>query len=177
MMCFQEAALDHYFYHDNTAPFIAYRLIQRFTTSNPSPRYVKAVATAFRAGSYENIGSGWVSCFLSHSSLTLTNLIHLSFPFRQYGDLAATIAAVLLDSEAASVNLDANPFKVMTGFCPLSFLNLISIFPKFALPIQLPNLPNSSRVVFASPSFASWLYFEAWRFKLLPATPLFGYVI
>ena len=54
-----EAALDHYFYHDNTAPFIAYRLIQRLTTSNPNPRYVKAVATAFRTGKYDgDIGSG-----------------------------------------------------------------------------------------------------------------------
>lgn len=40
-----QAALDHYLHHDNTAPFIAIRLIQRFTTSNPNPRYVKAVAT------------------------------------------------------------------------------------------------------------------------------------
>jgi uncharacterized protein (DUF1501 family) len=82
-----EAALDHYFYHDNTAPFLAIRMIQRFTTSNPNPRYVKAVATAFRTGSYEGIGSG------------------------KYGDLGAMIAAVLLDPEARSVNLDANPFK------------------------------------------------------------------
>lgn len=40
-----QAALDHYLYHPNTAPFIAVRLIQRFTTSNPNPRYVKEVAT------------------------------------------------------------------------------------------------------------------------------------
>jgi len=82
-----EAALDHYFYHDNTAPFIAFRMIQRFTTSNPKPRYVKAVATAFRTGIYDGIGEG------------------------KYGDLAATIAAVLLDPEARSINLDADPFK------------------------------------------------------------------
>ena len=31
--------------------------------------------------------------------------------FREYGDLAATIAAVLLHSEARSINLDADPFK------------------------------------------------------------------
>ena len=53
-----EAALDHYFYHPNTAPFIAYRMIQRFTTSNPNPRYVKEVATAFRTGTYDDFGSG-----------------------------------------------------------------------------------------------------------------------
>jgi len=82
-----EAALDHYFHHDNTAPFIAFRLIQRFTTSNPNPRYVKEVATAFRTGTYNGIGSG------------------------VYGDLASTIAAILLHAEARSVHLDANPFK------------------------------------------------------------------
>ena len=30
---------------------------------------------------------------------------------RNYGDLSATVAAVLLDKEARSINLDANPFK------------------------------------------------------------------
>jgi len=82
-----EAALDHYLHHDNTAPFVAIRLIQRFTTSNPSPRYVKEVATAFRNGKYGQFGTG------------------------AYGDLAATIAAVLLEPEARSVTLDADPFR------------------------------------------------------------------
>lgn len=82
-----EEALAHYFYHGNTAPFVAFRMIQRFTTSNPKPKYVKAVAMAFREGTYEGIGS------------------------RQYGDLGATISAVLLHPEARSVNLDADPFK------------------------------------------------------------------
>ena len=40
-----EAVLENYFYHDNVAPFLALRLIQRFGISNPSPRYVKSVAT------------------------------------------------------------------------------------------------------------------------------------
>jgi hypothetical protein len=73
-------------YHDNTAPFIAVRLIQRFTTSNPNPKYVKAVATAFREGKYGDFGTG------------------------KYGDMAATIAAVLLEPEARSTVLDADPF-------------------------------------------------------------------
>lgn len=33
--------------HPNTAPFMARRLIQRFTMSNPSPAYVQEVATTF----------------------------------------------------------------------------------------------------------------------------------
>ena len=36
-----DAVLDHLFEHDNTAPFLAYRFIQRFVGSNPSPRYIK----------------------------------------------------------------------------------------------------------------------------------------
>ena len=36
-----EALLDHLFEHDNTAPFIAIRLIQRLIGSNPTPRFVK----------------------------------------------------------------------------------------------------------------------------------------
>ncbi len=40
-------ALDHLAAHPNVGPFIGRQLIQRFTTSNPSPAYVGAVASAF----------------------------------------------------------------------------------------------------------------------------------
>jgi uncharacterized protein (DUF1800 family) len=40
-------ALDHLAQHANVAPFISRQLIQRFTTSNPSPAYVQAVASKF----------------------------------------------------------------------------------------------------------------------------------
>ena len=81
-----EALLDHLFYHKNTAPFISRRLIQRLSTSNPSPRYVKAVATAFSSGAYK--GTAYSG---------------------QYGDLGATFAAILLDPEARSLTLDVDP--------------------------------------------------------------------
>ena len=80
-----DAVIDHFFKHRNCPPFVAYRIIQRFVTSNPSPRYVTACATAFAQGSYEGFGSG------------------------KYGDLAALIAAVLLDKEARSISLDSDP--------------------------------------------------------------------
>lgn len=80
-----DALIDHLLYHKNTPPFIATRLLQRLTTSNPSPRYVKAVAHAFEVGSFEGIGSG------------------------VYGDLGAMVAAILLDREGASPILDADP--------------------------------------------------------------------
>jgi cullin-associated NEDD8-dissociated protein 1 len=84
-----EAVLDHYFYHPNTAPFIATRLIQRFGVSNPSPRYIKTVSKAFKTGSFESSG--------------------VTFGDGEYGNLAATIAAILLNREARNPLLDADP--------------------------------------------------------------------
>ena len=80
-----DALIQHLLHHSSTPPFIALRMIQRFVLSNPSPRYIKAVATAFAEGSYDGIGSG------------------------DYGDLGATMAAVLLDREARTVALDYDP--------------------------------------------------------------------
>jgi uncharacterized protein (DUF1800 family) len=65
------AALDVLFNHANTAPFICKQLIQRLVTSNPSPAYVRRVATVFL-----NNGSG------------------------VRGDLASVYAAILRDDEA-----------------------------------------------------------------------------
>ena len=77
-----DALLDHIFYHQSVAPFIAFRVIQRLTTSNPSPRYMSAVTAAFRTGQYNgHTFSG------------------------AYGDLAAMVAAILLDREARSLVL------------------------------------------------------------------------
>jgi uncharacterized protein (DUF1800 family) len=46
--------LDHLSTHANTAPFICKQLIQRFTTSNPSPQYVQDVASVFDPSSPNN---------------------------------------------------------------------------------------------------------------------------
>jgi uncharacterized protein (DUF1800 family) len=65
-------ALDNIFNHDNVGPFMAIRLIQRLTTSNPSPGYVRRVAQVFNDN-----GSG------------------------VRGDLGAVVRAILLDPEAS----------------------------------------------------------------------------
>jgi len=75
-----ENLLDHLVHHENTPVFIGYRLIQRFVTSNPSPSYLQDVGEAFRTGRFGGtVYSG------------------------SYGDLAATVAAVLLHPEARSL--------------------------------------------------------------------------
>ncbi|KAL7567214.1 hypothetical protein ACA910_021201 [Epithemia clementina (nom. ined.)] len=88
-----DAALEHYFYHKNTAPFIAVRMAQRFGFSNPSPNYVQRIGNAFRTGTYVYQNFGFTTLFGKGL----------------YGDLAATVAAVLLDPEARSVVLDDDP--------------------------------------------------------------------
>lgn len=84
-----DEVLKHIFHHENVAPFLALRLIQRFGISNPSPRYIEAVANAFQIGSYVSGGQ--------------------SFGDGVYGNLGAAAAAIVLDSEARSVILDADP--------------------------------------------------------------------
>lgn len=65
-------AFDNIFGHSNVAPFVAIRLIQRLTTSNPSTAYVRRVAEVF-----EDNGFG------------------------EKGDLRAVVKAILLDPEAS----------------------------------------------------------------------------
>lgn len=84
-----DEVLKHLFHHENVAPFLALRLIQRFGISNPSPRYIETVANAFKTGSYLSGGQ--------------------SFGDGEYGNLGATAAAIVLDREARSVILDADP--------------------------------------------------------------------
>ena len=84
-----EAVLDHYIEHDSTAPFIATRMIKRLVTSNPSPAYISRVAAAFKSGTY------------TQGTITFGDGVH--------GNLAATFAAIILDTEARNVNLDVDP--------------------------------------------------------------------
>ena len=77
-----ERVLDSLMAHPNIAPFVGKRLIQHLVASNPSAAYVGRVAAAFASGSYSGGGR--------------------RFGSGKAGDLAASVAAVLLDSEARS---------------------------------------------------------------------------
>ena len=76
-----DTALDTLFNHPNVGPFIGRQLIQRLVTSHPDPDYIARVATAFNQGSY----------VLPDGDLVGTG---------ERGDLAATVAAVLMDEDA-----------------------------------------------------------------------------
>ncbi len=96
-----ETVLDSLMAHPNTAPFIARQMIQHLVTSNPSPAYVQRVATAFTSG--------------RHVSGSRT------FGAGAKGDLAATVAAALLDADARAATRSATagqlraPALVFTG--------------------------------------------------------------
>jgi len=86
-----DAVIDHYFYHPNTPTFVAMRLLERFGHSNPSPRYIQVVSKAFSRGEY------------------MRKKKNISIGSGKYGDLGATVAAILLDREAKTPSLDADP--------------------------------------------------------------------
>lgn len=86
-------ALDNIFSHPNVAPFISKRLIQRLVTSNPSPAYIKRVASKFN-----NNGKGIK------------------------GDLKAVVKAILLDPEARSENPSDNFGKLREPMLRISHL-------------------------------------------------------
>lgn len=85
-------------HHPNVAPFISRQLIQRFTTSNPSPAYIARVAHVFADN-----GHG------------------------VYGDLGAVIKAVLLDAEARN-NAAVPPAPDVFGKAREPLLKLTALY-------------------------------------------------
>ena len=84
-----DAVLDHYFYQDNVAPFLCVRIMQRFSFSNPSPRFVASCVDAFRTGTYTSGGQ--------------------TFGSGDYGSLEALAASILLDREATEGAVATDP--------------------------------------------------------------------
>ena len=84
-----DAVLDHYFHQKNIAPFLCIRIMQRFSFSNPSPRFVSSCVAAFRTGLYTS-GS-------------------FTFGGGKYGSLEAVVAAILLDREATDGAVSVDP--------------------------------------------------------------------
>ena len=87
-----ESVLDSVMAHPNVGPFVGKRLIQHLVASNPSPAYVGRVVRAFESGRHAGGGR--------------------QFGSGRRGDLAATVAAVLLDSEARGDSVARNAGKL-----------------------------------------------------------------
>ena len=142
-----DAAIDHLFYHENTAPFVAKHLAQRFGMSNASPRFIRTIAEAFRTGRY---------CFDDGSAGVCT-----SFGEGKYGDLGASIAAVLLDREARDVILDKGPshgsmkepiLRILNTMRSLEFKTTLEYpIPRFSVDLQqeLGQMPYAAPSIFS----------------------------
>ncbi len=109
-------------------------MIQRLVLSNPSPRYIKTVATAFKSGIYESMGK--------------------SFGTGNYGDLAATFAAIYLDREARIVLLDDDP---STGMIREPLIKVMSLLRsmKYVPNKQLIRMNVGTKIGQNSHSFGS----------------------
>eukprot|EP01043_Picozoa_sp_COSAG02_P012116 COSAG02_NODE_461_length_21848_cov_235.681043_5_plen_1116_part_00 len=128
-----DAVLNHLTTHPSTAPFICKKLIQLLMTSNPSPRYVLEVVTAFRTGEYGGRAfSG------------------------EYGDLGAATAAIFSDREARDSTLDLDPaagklreplLKILNVFRSLTFV------PNNGMEFEMSHLDlQIGQQAFKSPS-------------------------
>ncbi len=117
-------ALDHIMSQASVAPFVSRQLIQRFTTSHPSPQYIERVATAFEIGEF-----------------TLPDGRQIGD--KRKGDLKATIAAILFDSDARNEALPETPVNVFGKIREpvIRFANWARAFdvenvtPEFTMPL------------------------------------------
>jgi uncharacterized protein (DUF1800 family) len=128
-----DLVLDHLVTHPSTAPFVCKKLIQRLTSSNPSPRYVQEVVTAFRSGAYKG---------RQYSG--------------RYGDLGAATAAIFLDREARDSTLDADPSHGKLREPLLKVLHLLRSLefePRNGVEFELSFMENKiGMFAFRSPS-------------------------
>ena len=142
-----DAVLEHLTTHPSTAPFICKKLIQRLTSSNPSPRYVLEVVTAFSTGEYGGrLYSG------------------------QYGDLGAATAAIFLDREARDPTLDMDPaagklreplLKILHAMRSLEFV------PNNGMEFEMPHL----QLVIGMQAYRSPSVFNFYEPDYVPAGP------
>ena len=107
-----EEVLDSLFFYPSHAPFLSIRMIQRFGISNPSPGYIERVATAYKMGSYGEIGTN------------------------KYGDLSAMVAAILLDEESRALVLDTDQSH---GALREPLIKVTSFFRSMGLQYNMPE--------------------------------------
>jgi uncharacterized protein (DUF1800 family) len=151
------AAIDNLFNHPNVGPFVARLLIQRFTTSNPSPAYIGRVSAAFA-----NNGSG------------------------VRGDMKAVITAILLDPDARDAAKLSDPMwgKLREPF--LKAVNLARAFnaisqegwyrldtftmDHFQEPLKAPSVFNYYLPTYTPPGALAQAGLVAPEFQIVNAT-------
>ncbi|MBF7073659.1 DUF1800 domain-containing protein [Glaciecola sp. MH2013] len=119
-----DLALDAIFEHPNVAPFISRQLIQRFTSSHPSPEYVERVANAFESGQFTAFGDK-------------------VFGSGQRGDFSATVAAILLEPSLFTPKEEISDEQLLTAG---KIREPVLRFLHWARAFELENVNSSAEV-------------------------------
>ena len=134
--------------HANVAPFVSRQLIERFTSSNPSPDYIERVASVFA-----NDGAG------------------------HYGNLGAVVVAILTDPEARS-GTAAPPYVFGKAREPLLKLTALWRYYGAAADDGVYSFPNPQRSYaerpFGAPSVFNFFLPDYLPPGELPDAGLFG---
>lgn len=136
-------AIDNLFHHPNVGPFLARRLIQRLVTSNPSPAYIRRVATVF-----QDNGEG------------------------VRGDLQAVVSAILLDPEAREwpTTVDSTGGRLRESF--LRRVHLARAFDARSLARTYLISDNSAPVNFGQRPLSSPTVFNFFLPDYQPSGPI-----
>jgi uncharacterized protein (DUF1800 family) len=123
------AAIDCISQQSNVAPFISYRLIQRFVLSNPSPAYVGRVASAFTSsqGNLQTV----ITALLTDPEAQAEGSGKLAEPI-----LYATSLLRALNATVTAADALTNQATLM-GQIPLTPSNVFSYFSPF---YRVPNM-------------------------------------
>lgn len=130
-------AIDILFNHPNVPPFVSYRLIQRLTTSNPSPKYLNDISQVFKdngAGVRGDLGAV-VKAILMHEEARSCQATafnnRLSEPFLRYMHLAKMMQS---QSKSGFYRNYMNNVYRGTQQAPLRSLSVFNFFSPFYQP-------------------------------------------
>eukprot|EP00929_Paragymnodinium_shiwhaense_P044335 TRINITY_DN22747_c0_g1_i3.p1 TRINITY_DN22747_c0_g1~~TRINITY_DN22747_c0_g1_i3.p1 ORF type:complete len:1100 (-),score=265.71 TRINITY_DN22747_c0_g1_i3:453-3530(-) len=156
--------LEHLFMHPNVAPFFAHRMIQRLTSSNPSPAYIQAVAEAFESGTFDGqVFSGRRGCLRATWAATLLHPEARDPPDETKGSLREPLLKVIhfmrsmgyADRHGTPVLQDLEEYIGMAPFASPDVFNFYT--PDYA-PARFPaGVTGPEFMIFTAPSTNGFL--------------------
>lgn len=155
--------LEHLSTHPNTAVFISESLIKKFTSSNPSPQYIKDVASVFAPLETNNFRDLIRAILFHPEARTCPENIS-----DQQGKLKEPLVRMmnLLKAFPISSNQNGDYWNFMR--CP--------VFTMGQAPLQAPSVFNFYEPDYSPPGAISDLGLEAPEFQLLSAPNTIGII-
>ena len=149
--------------HPNTAPFISKQLIQRFTTSNPSPTYVEDVASVFNPSAPNNFQEVFRTILLHPEARTCTPTATYTF-----GKLRSPVVRTMNFLKAFHVESDEN------NDYPADFICMQDNTGQ--TPMGAPSVFNFYSPAYSPPGPINQSYLVAPEFQILNAPNAIGLI-